>query len=241
MKILIIIPVFNEEKALPDVLRQLHHACPLCDLLVVNDASIDSSGAIAEGCGFARVIHLPYNLGIGGCVQTGFLYAHQNGYDIAVQFDGDGQHNADDVQKLVSLVVSGEADVAIGSRFQVRHQEGFKPTNLRRLGIAIFQATSYLLTGQKITDHTSGFRAYNSNAIAFLAAEYPVDYPEPEMIITLGRNGFVIKEIFSQMYARQGGASSIPLRKGPYYMLKVLLSMLMASVRTRLTPTTRTP
>lgn len=234
MRVLIVIPVYNEEQALPKVLEQLHHAYPHFDILVVNDASTDQSGALAERYDFVTAIHLPYNLGIGGCVQTGFRYAHRYGYDIAVQFDGDGQHNPDDVEKLVDLVSSGKADVAIGSRFHIKVKTGFRSKGLRRTGIRIFQATSYILTGQRVTDHTSGFRAFNKRAVEFLANAYPVDYPEPEVIISLGRNGFIIKEIFSQMFERQGGASSIPLYKGPYYMIKVLLSMVMASIRTRL-------
>lgn len=234
MRVLIIIPVYNEEEALPDVLRQLHAEYPEYDKLVVDDASTDRSFAIADQYDHAVVIHLPYNLGIGGAVQTGFAYAHINGYDIAVQFDGDGQHNPLDVGRLVDILANNEADVAIGSRFHVRIKNGVRVNRLRRLGIMIFQATSYLLTGQRVTDHTSGFRAFNKAAVKFLARSYPVDYPEPEVIITLGRNGFRIKEIFSQMFERQGGVSSIPVYKGPYYMIKVLLSMLMASIRTRL-------
>jgi glycosyltransferase involved in cell wall biosynthesis len=231
MRVLVIIPVFNEAEALPGVLQDLRKVCPEYDLLVVNDASTDSSGELAEESGLATVIHLPCNLGIGGCVQTGFRYAERKGYDIAVQFDGDGQHNTADVAQLIGMVASGETDVAIGSRFNVRDSQGFRSTSLRRIGIRIFQATSYILTRQKITDHTSGFRAYSKKVISYLAHHYPVDYPEPEMIITLGRKGFRIRETFSQMFERQGGASSIPLRKGPYYMLKVLLSMLMAAAK----------
>lgn len=234
MSVLIIIPAYNEEQALPDVLRQLHAEYPEYDKLVINDASIDMSGAIAEKYEHTAVIHLPYNLGIGGCVQTGFVYANINGYDVAVQFDGDGQHNPHDIGRLVKIISDDEADVAIGSRFHVKIKNSTRINSLRRLGIRIFQATSYVLTGQRITDHTSGFRAFNKAAVKFLARSYPVDYPEPEVIITLGRNGFRIKEIFSQMFERQGGVSSIPVYRGPYYMIKVLLSMLMASIRTRL-------
>ncbi|MFO7722267.1 MAG: glycosyltransferase family 2 protein [Bacteroidales bacterium] len=231
MRVLVIIPVYNEADSLPEVLRDLHETCPGYDLLVVNDASTDASGRLAEDSGLATVIHLPCNLGIGGCVQTGFRYAVARDYDVAVQFDGDGQHNTADIGQLVHMVASGETDVAIGSRFNIRDSAGFRSTNLRRMGIRIFQATSYILTRQRITDHTSGFRAYNRKTLAYLAENYPVDYPEPEMIITLGRRGFRIQETFSQMFERQGGASSIPLRKGPYYMLKVLLSMMMAAAK----------
>ena len=234
MKVLIIIPVFNEEDALPGVLARLHAVCPQYDLLVINDGSADNTGTLAERAGYAKVIHLPYNLGIGGCVQTGFIFARNNNYDIAVQFDGDGQHNPEDISKLVSLVRSGTADVIIGSRFNIRDAGGFRSTNLRRIGIRVFQTASFLLVRQRITDHTSGFRAFNRRTIELLSERYPVDFPEPEVIIFLGKNRFRIREFFTQMYERQGGVSSIPLHKGPYYMLKVLLSMLMAALRSRI-------
>ncbi len=234
MKVLIIIPVYNEEESLEVVVERLHDTCPQYDMLVVNDGSNDATGSLAENIGYVSVIHLPYNLGIGGCVQTGFIYARDNGYEIAVQFDGDGQHNPDDITKLVNLVRSGTADVIIGSRFNIRDTVGFRSTNLRRLGIKVFQTVSFLLIRQRITDHTSGFRAFNRRALELLSDRYPVDFPEPEVVIFLGKNGFRIREIFTQMYERQGGVSSIPLHRGPYYMLKVLLSMLMASFRSRI-------
>ncbi len=234
MKVLIIIPAYNEAETIHAVLESLHGLYPMYDLLVVNDASTDLTGLYARECTFSDSIDLPYNLGIGGCVQTGFRYALRHGYDIVVQFDADGQHNPADVAKLVDMVSSGTADIAIGSRFNIRDKNGFRSTNLRRIGINIFRLTSSVLIGQRITDHTSGFRAYNRRSIVFLANDYPVDYPEPEVIVTLGRNGFVIREIFTQMFERQGGASSIPLHKGPYYMLKVLIAMGMAAIRNRL-------
>jgi glycosyltransferase involved in cell wall biosynthesis len=234
MKVLIIIPVYNEACTIREVLENLRRSCPGYDLLVVNDASTDQSGEIAGQAGMATVLHLPYNLGIGGCVQTGFRFAAANGYDIAVQFDGDGQHNPEDVSRLVDMISSGACDVAIGSRFHVKEAISFRSTTLRRIGIKIFQGISHFLILQRITDHTSGFRAFNRKAILLLAQSYPVDYPEPEVIVLLARNRYRIRETFTQMYARQGGVSSIPLYKGPYYMTKVLLSMVMAAVRARL-------
>lgn len=233
MKVLIIIPAYNEEATIADVLVELHHAYPEFDLLVIDDASTDQTGVLAELFGFVRVVHLPYNLGIGGSVQTGFRVASAEAYDVAVQFDADGQHNAADLKPLVDIISSGQADIAIGSRFNIREKIGFRSTGFRRIGIRIFQFASTLLIGQKVTDHTSGFRAYNRRAVDFLSEYYPVDYPEPEVIIMMGRNGFILKEVFSQMFERQGGVSSIPLYKGPYYMTKVLLSMIMAAIRRR--------
>ncbi|HRZ43109.1 MAG TPA: glycosyltransferase family 2 protein [Bacteroidales bacterium] len=231
MKVLVIIPAYNEESALGAVLNSLQGTCPGYDLLVVNDASADRTEMVARHHPGVKVLSLPCNLGIGGSVQTGFQLAVDKGYDIAVQFDADGQHNAADLAKLIAMVAEGEADIAIGSRFNARDMEGFRSTGLRRLGIRIFQMVSLLLAGQKITDHTSGFRAYNRKAFEFLAFHYPVDFPEPEVVIMMARKGFRIRETFSQMFERQGGVSSIPLHKGPYYMTKVLLAMWMAALR----------
>jgi len=232
-KILIIIPAYNEAENIAMVLDKLYReGKDNWDLLVVNDASTDETGQIAKSTGKARVIDLPFNLGIGGGVQTGFKYARKYSYDYALQFDGDGQHQVEEIPKLLALVESGDADVAIGSRFNKKH-DGFRSTSIRRLGIRIFEWFSFLLIRQRITDHTSGFRAFNRDAIHFLAENYPSDYPEPEAVVLLGKNGFKMKEVFTQMRERQGGVSSISLSNGPYYMIKVLLSMFMASIRSK--------
>ncbi|MFO7614516.1 MAG: glycosyltransferase family 2 protein [Bacteroidales bacterium] len=233
-KILIIVPAFNEAENISRVIHKLYNENRDWDILVVNDASSDNTSELARVTGMVTaVIDLPFNLGIGGCVQTGFRYARDNGYDYALQFDGDGQHNAEEIRKLIGLVINGEADVAIGSRFSEKH-DGFKSSVYRRIGIRIFEWFSFMLIRQRITDHTSGFRAYNRKAIFFLAEYYPDDYPEPEVVILLGRNNFTIRETFTQMYERQGGVSSIPLTKGPYYMIKVMLAMFMASIRSKI-------
>jgi glycosyltransferase involved in cell wall biosynthesis len=232
-QVLIIIPAYNEAENIASVIDQLHRdGNGQWDLLVVNDASKDDTGNIARATGRAYVVDLPFNLGIGGGVQTGFKFARKYGYTIAMQFDGDGQHQASEIPKLLELVRSGAADVAIGSRFNQKH-DGFRSSATRRLGIRIFEWFSFLLIRQRITDHTSGFRAFNRKAIEFLADNYPSDYPEPEAIVMLGKNGFRMKEVFTQMMERQGGISSISLAKGPYYMIKVLLSMFMASIRSK--------
>ena len=231
--VLIIVPAYNEEENISAVLQNLHAVDKTWDVVVINDSTKDNTSKIARKTGLAHVIDLPVNLGIGGCVQTGFRYARVNGYDFALLFDGDGQHNAGEITKLLDIVSNKEADVAIGSRFNQKH-DGFKSSPFRRIGIRIFEWFSYMLIRQRITDHTSGFRAYNKKAIAFLADHYPSDYPEPEVVILLGRNGFRIKEAFTQMHERMGGVSSIPLTKGPYYMIKVMLAMFMSSIRSKI-------
>lgn len=232
-KILIIVPAFNEAENIKEVILKLHEENEDWDILVINDASTDKTSSIARATRYAEVIDLPINLGIGGCVQTGFRYARRKDYDYALQFDGDGQHSAEEISKLMDIVANGEADVAIGSRFRQKH-DGFKSSFSRRMGIRLFEWFSYLLIRQRITDHTSGFRAYNRKAFCFLADHYPSDYPEPEVIILLGKNNFRISETFTQMHERKGGVSSITLTKGPYYMIKVMLAMFMSSIRSKI-------
>lgn len=232
-KILIIVPAFNEAENIREVIHKLHEENEDWDVLVINDASTDDTVAIARRTGFAEVLSLPFNLGIGGCVQTGFRYARRKDYNFALQFDGDGQHSAEEIHKLLAIVMNNEADVAIGSRFSRKH-DGFRSSSFRRIGIRIFEWFSFLLIRQHITDHTSGFRAYNRKAFHFLADHYPNDFPEPEVIILLGKNGFKIRETFTQMHERKGGVSSIPFTKGPYYMIKVLLAMFMSAIRSKI-------
>lgn len=228
---LIIIPAFNEAATISDLITELKTTSSDWDILVVNDGSTDNTSQIAKDTGIAEVIDLPYNLGIGGAVQTGFKYACYKNYSYAIQVDGDGQHTPKDVQKVLSLVYSGRADVGIGSRFNSKTEKDYGVHWLRKLGIWIFKILSIVLIRQHITDHTSGFRAYNKKALCFLAYNYPIDFPEPEVIILLGKNGFRIEETFTQMQERQGGISSIPISRGPYYMAKVILGMIMASLR----------
>ncbi len=233
MKTLIIIPVYNESASIGKIIVEISEKFPEYDILVVNDASTDDSARIVEECGKANLINLPFNLGIGGAVQTGFKFAKERNYDITLQFDGDGQHQVEEISKLIKFIKEGEVDVVIGSRFNEK-TDGYTTYALRRIGIRIFQLFSYLMIRQRITDHTSGFRAYNRRSFCFLANHYPTDFPEPEVVILLGRNHFIMKEVFTQMLKRQGGVSSIPLAKGPYYMFKVLLAMFMASIRSRI-------
>lgn len=228
--ILVIVPAYNEEKNIGRVIEDLKSVALDLDILIVNDGSPDNTSAVARSTGKAMVVDLPKNLGIGGAVQTGFKYASRNGYRIAIQFDGDGQHIAGEIHKLLGALENRGANMAIGSRFLQKH-EGFRSTFVRRIGIRLFMVINSLLIGQRITDNTSGFRAYDRKTIDFLARYYPVDYPEPEAVILLGRNGFRIEEEFTRMQERQEGGSSISGIKGVYYMVKVMLAVFMTSLR----------
>jgi glycosyltransferase involved in cell wall biosynthesis len=232
-KILIIIPAYNEEKNIRNVILSLKAADPNYECLVINDGSKDNTQTEAESTGFATVIQLPCNLGIGGAVQTGFKYAVYGDFDYAIQFDGDGQHLATEIPKLLAPLQQGEEDICIGSRFLEKTQ-GFQSTLMRRIGIRLFEILSHLLIRKKITDSTSGFRAYNKSTIQFLATNYPTDYPEPETVILLGKNDYRIREVSVKMVERQGGKSSISGLKSAHYMIKVILAMLMTAQRQKI-------
>lgn len=232
-QILVIIPAYNEGANIKNVLYELKQHNPALDCLVINDGSKDDTQEQAESTGAAVVIQLPSNLGIGGAVQTGFKYALYHHYDYAIQFDGDGQHLAHEIPKLLEPLRNKICDVTIGSRF-IEKSKGFQSTFMRRFGIKIFTQLNMLLIQQKITDSTSGFRAFNKEAIALLAANYPTDYPEPECIILLGKNNFTMQEVSVEMAERQGGESSISGLKSAYYMIKVILSMLMTAKRKKI-------
>jgi glycosyltransferase involved in cell wall biosynthesis len=233
MKILAIVPSFNEEKNIIRVIESIRHENSMIDILIVNDGSEDKTGAKAKSTGLAFVADLPCNLGIGGAIQTGFKFAKKHDYDIAFQFDGDGQHVPSEIDKLIGPIQKQDADVVIGSRF-CEKQRGFRSTILRRIGIKVFEMVNSLIIKQRITDNTSGFRAYNRKAIGFLADNYPMDYPEPEAIILLGRNGFRLRETPVRMQERARGSSSIKGLRPAYYMIKVLLAILMTTLRPRL-------
>jgi glycosyltransferase involved in cell wall biosynthesis len=221
-RVLVLIPAYNEAVSLPAVVGDLRAHYPAADLVVIDDGSTDDTATVARRLG-VPVLALPYNLGIGGAVQTGLLFAARQGYDCAVQFDGDGQHRADQLPALLAPVLGRQADVVIGSRFL--SPAAYSVPLLRRCGIAIFRRVNGLVLGRTITDNTSGFRAYGRAALAFLAEEYPHDYPEPESVVTLCRQGFRVVEVPAQMRERQGGHSSITLVRSLYYMCKVLLAI----------------
>lgn len=233
MKILAIIPAFNEAANIENVIDDLTRQDLELDLLVVNDGSEDATGVVAEKSGKSSVVNLPCNLGIGGGVQTGFKFADIHEYDIAFQFDGDGQHKASEVPKILDPIIHDQADVVIGSRF-LKSNSGYQSTFLRRIGIKIFESVNSVLIKQTITDNTSGLRAYNRKAIEFLARHYPLDYPEPETVILLGRNGFRMIEVPVTMQERIGGKSSISGLDSFYYMIKVLLAIFINCLRPKI-------
>lgn len=230
MRVLIIVPAFNESANILAVLESLNAQNPHWDVLVVNDGSSDNTAELVAASRKAVLANLPTNLGIGGAVQTGFKYAHRNHYDVAVQFDGDGQHNAQEIPALLRQLELGKADVIVGSRF-CEKRPGFKSTLARRMGIKYFEWLNWILISRRITDNTSGFRAYNRRAIAFLAQNYPSDYPEPEAVILLGLNGFTTEEVFVEMRERQKGRSSITGFKALLFMVKVTLAIMMTRLR----------
>jgi glycosyltransferase involved in cell wall biosynthesis len=230
-KAAVLVPCFNEEVNIPSVVATLKRHVPEMDIIIINDCSTDHTAAVAAAAGVKTVLDLPCNLGIGGAVQTGLKYAHRNGYELAIKFDGDGQHKAENICKLLAPIEANEADVVIGSRFCAKH-DGFKSTFFRRMGIRLFFLVNSALIRQMITDNTSGFRAYNRRALSFLAKRYPsFDYPEPEEVILLGKNQFRIKEVFTEMNPRLGGVSSISPMKSVYYMIKVMFAICMVAMR----------
>jgi glycosyltransferase involved in cell wall biosynthesis len=227
-RVAVIVPAYNEAANLPRVIEELRQCCPTWDVLVVDDGSTDNSGAVAAGCG-ARVLRLPFNLGIGGAVQAGLIYAARHAYDACVQVDGDAQHEGPETVKLVRTLLESGVDVVVGSRFL--GEGGFRSTASRRLGISVLRGTIRLLTGQTVSDPTSGHRAFGRNAIALLARNYPQDYPEPEAIYLLLRSGLRALEIPVRMRARQSGRSSIGVVDSLLYMVKVLLSILVQATK----------
>lgn len=226
-----IVPAFNEEASIAATTAEIRAAVPEAGIVVINDGSRDGTSRAARAAG-VTVLDLPYNLGIGGSVQAGFKYAVRLGYQVAVQVDGDGQHPAAEIPKLLAPISSGAADMVIGSRF-LPGSSGFRSTASRRMGIAVFRLFNLLLLRRWITDATSGFRAYGPAALPLLAEYYPRDYPEPEAVVFLERRGCRIVEVPVTMRERQGGASSIRGWSELYYMIKVLLALLMEMLRKR--------
>ncbi len=223
-RVLVIIPAYNEAENIVHVVRHMTETAPQYDYLVINDGSTDNTPDLCRSENF-HYLDLSINMGIGGAVQAGYIYARKNNYDIAVQMDGDGQHDIAYLDKLLEPLIRGEADIAIGSRFL--EKEGFQSSATRRMGINILSALIWLTTGKHIMDVTSGFRAVNKLFIKIYSEDYPMDYPEPEAIVAaimhLGR----VKEVPVQMRAREGGTSSITFKKSVYYMIKVTLAILI--------------
>jgi glycosyltransferase involved in cell wall biosynthesis len=231
-RIAIIIPAYNEEHAIGSLIRDIRSSVTLpgiiIDPVVVNDCSRDRTAALARQLP-CILLDLPINLGIGGAVQTGLKYAWENGYDYAMQMDGDGQHPPSQVNAMVNAMQTTGSDVIIGSRFL--EKEGFQSTFLRRLGIGYFKFLIRFLTGNIITDCTSGFRIYNRTALKVVSSTYPDEYPEPESFILFRKNGLKVSETPVVMIERQGGISSINTFRSVYYIVKVTLAILLARVK----------
>jgi glycosyltransferase involved in cell wall biosynthesis len=229
-KILVIIPAFNEEGSIGKVVEGVKTHFPQIDALVVNDGSGDLTSEIARSKG-AIVLDLPFNLGIGGAMQAGYKYAFEKGYDIAIQVDGDGQHEPSEIPKLLRALEEGDVDVAMGSRFV--GDADYKGPVMRRLGSLILSKAISMVVGQKLTDPTSGFRAANRRAIRLFSINYPQDYPEPEAMVLLHQCGLKMKEIPVKINQRYSGESSITKIRSIYYMVKVLLAIFVDCFKKR--------
>ena len=227
IKTLIIIPAYNEEGNIEKVVNNLVENFPQYDYLIVNDGSTDRTKYICSQNDY-HVINLVVNMGIGGAVQTGYRYARENNYDVAVQIDGDGQHDVSFLQEMLALIESGDADVVIGSRFV--EKEGFQSSQIRRIGINFLSILGKLLTGVRVKDITSGYRAVNAKYINIFATDYPADYPEPEAMVITAVHGGKIREYPVVMREREFGTSSITLKKSCYYMCKVSLAMIIRRI-----------
>ena len=227
-----VVPAYNESGAIADVVRSLRQRAPEFDVIVVDDGSTDDTAVRAQEAG-AVVVTLPFNLGIGGAVQTGFVYALEHGYDFMAQVDGDGQHDPAELRKLVAAIdVAAGPDMVCGSRF-VGQERTYDAPLSRRTGIRLFALVLSRMVGQRITDPTSGFRLYNRRAIRLFARDYPHDYPEVEAVLMLHSHRLAMIEVPVQMHARGSGQSSITTVKSGYYMIKVSLALLVGLLRRR--------
>jgi glycosyltransferase involved in cell wall biosynthesis len=229
---LAVVPAYNEAGTIARVVERIAAEAPFLDILVIDDGSTDDTGPQAERAG-AHVLRHPFNLGIGGAVQSGFTYALENDYDRLIQIDGDGQHDPSEVRKLMKAMDEDpRLDMICGSRFVTRESEYVAPVS-RRTGIHIFAFLLSRIVGQRVTDPTSGFRLYNRRAIALFARDYPHDYPEVEAVLMVHYHRLRMKELPVRMFQRGGGVSSINSGKSVYYMLKVLLAIFVGLVRAR--------
>jgi len=228
-----IVPAYNEERNIGRVVSELRAFDGGLDVVVVSDGSTDGTAAAAEAAG-ARVLRLPFNLGIGGAVQTGFKYAWEHGYDLAVRCDGDGQHVPAELPKVIAPVVGGEADIAVGSRFA--GGDGYRSSATRRVGIRLLATVVSAIARQRVTDTTSGFQALNRRALELFAADYPHDYPEVEGMVMTIKHRLRLVEVPVEMREREHGRSSITTLRSVYYMAKVLVALFVGLFRRDVVP-----
>jgi len=230
-----IVPALNEEHTVPRVIDELRAFDPGLDVVVIDDGSSDRTAEVAAAKG-ATVLRLPYNLGIGGSVQTGFRFAYERGYDLAVRVDGDGQHDPSQLGRIVGPVLDGDADIVVGSRFAGESGDGYRSSRSRRVGIRILASVVSGIVGQRVTDPTSGFQALNRRGIALFARDYPHDYPEVEATVMVFRHRLRMQEVPVSMRERGGGRSSITALRSIYYMVKVLLAIFVGLFRRNVVP-----
>ena len=228
-RVVAIVPAWNESGAIGRVVGEIREFDSAIDVVVIDDASTDDTAKVAESHG-ATVLSLPFNVGIGGAVQTGFRYALEHGYELAVRLDGDGQHDASEIPKVLEPIEAGEADLVIGSRF-VGPDGTYRPPFARRVGIRIFARLVSVLGGQRVTDTTSGFVALDRRGIELFAAQFPHDYPEVEATLVALRSGLRVAQVQVAMRERTTGTSSITFVRSLYYIVKVMLALLVASLR----------
>src|SRR5215216_2005974 len=229
---LAVVPAYNEAACVGDVVRKLRANAPAYDVLVVDDGSTDATARIAEDAS-ACVLRLPFNLGIGGAVQAGFRFALENGYDYAVQVDGDGQHDPGEICKLEQAMRDQHVDMVCGSRFLTEGHRYPAPIS-RRTGIHMFAFLLSSIVGQRVSDPTSGFRLYNRRGVAVFARDYPHDYPEVEAVLLVHWHRLAMCEVPVRMLTRNGGVSSIKgSGKSTYYMIKVLLAVFVGLARSK--------
>jgi glycosyltransferase involved in cell wall biosynthesis len=230
-----VVPALNEAENIGRVIDELRAFDPGLEVVVVDDGSLDGTAHAAAAKG-ARVLRLPFNLGIGGAVQTGFRFAFENDFDLAVRVDGDGQHDPAQLGRVLAPVLDGQADIVVGSRFAAMGPNGYRSSRTRRVGIRLLAWVVSRIVGQRVTDTTSGFQALNREGIALFARDYPHDYPEVEATVMVFRHRLRLIEVPVEMRERGGGRSSITALRSIYYMVKVLLAIFVGLFRRNVVP-----